>query len=211
MAKIDPSLYLQNKPAEKRTGNSNLGKDEFLKILMTQLQNQDPLNPMEDKDFIAQMATFSSLEQMTKMASSFEKFMQMQQSSQMVSYHSFVGKEVTWHKIIPSEDAQEKPAVQEGSGTIASIRYKGDGVEFTLSDGTVLEPANISEVKGGASGGSSTLVEASHLIGHTVSWNKDGKELSAIVRSVSSKEGAILLHLDNGDKIPPSSLTKIEK
>lgn len=210
MAKIDPSLYLQNKPAEKRTGNSNLGKDEFLKILMAQLQNQDPLNPMEDKDFIAQMATFSSLEQMTKMASSFEKFMQMQQSSQMVSYHSFVGKEVTWHKIIPSEDAQEKPAVQEGSGTVASIRYKGDGVEFTLSDGTVLEPANISEVKGGASGGSS-LVESSHLIGHSVSWNKDGKELSANVRSVSSKEGAIWLHLDNGDKILPSSLTKIEK
>ncbi len=41
-----------------------LGKDEFMRILVTQLQYQDPLNPLEDRDFIAQMAQFSSLEQM---------------------------------------------------------------------------------------------------------------------------------------------------
>ncbi|ABW19030.1 flagellar hook assembly protein FlgD [Alkaliphilus oremlandii] len=41
-----------------------LGKDAFLNLLVTQLKNQDPLNPMDDRDFIAQMAQFSSLEQM---------------------------------------------------------------------------------------------------------------------------------------------------
>lgn len=44
--------------------SSKMGKDEFLKILVTQLQYQDPMNPMEDTEFIAQMAQFSSLEQM---------------------------------------------------------------------------------------------------------------------------------------------------
>lgn len=50
--------------ASKRTPGSDLGKDDFLKLLCVQMKNQDPMNPMEDMQFISEMAQFSSLEQM---------------------------------------------------------------------------------------------------------------------------------------------------
>ena len=57
--------------------SQNLGKEDFLKILLTQLAHQDPTAPMEDKEFIAQLAQFSSLEQMSNMAADFAKMARM--------------------------------------------------------------------------------------------------------------------------------------
>ena len=61
----------------ERKPQQNLGRDDFLSILITKLKYQDPSAPMEDKQFIAQMAQFSTLEQMTNMAKDFSKLTSM--------------------------------------------------------------------------------------------------------------------------------------
>jgi flagellar basal-body rod modification protein FlgD len=68
-----------------RQPQQNLGRDDFLKILIKQLSYQDPMAPMQDKEFIAQMAQFSSLEQMTAMAKDFSKLTSMISGSEASS------------------------------------------------------------------------------------------------------------------------------
>jgi flagellar basal-body rod modification protein FlgD len=65
-----------------RDAKQNLGRDDFLSILLTQLKYQDPSAPMQDKEFIAQMAQFSTLEQMTGMAKDFNKLTAMVSSNE---------------------------------------------------------------------------------------------------------------------------------
>jgi flagellar basal-body rod modification protein FlgD len=65
--------------------NAAMDKNDFLKILITQLSHQDPTQPMDDKAFIAQMAQFSSLEQMTNMSEGLTKVANLVAKSQAVS------------------------------------------------------------------------------------------------------------------------------
>jgi flagellar basal-body rod modification protein FlgD len=68
-----PQKEMTNWAVSERTPNSDLDRQAFLNLLMTQLKFQDPLNPMDDRDFMAQMAQFSALEQMVNLNQSFER------------------------------------------------------------------------------------------------------------------------------------------
>jgi len=205
----DSSLYLSDyKASTQNTGSSSLGKDDFLKILVTQLQNQDPTSPMEDKEFIAQMAQFSSLEQMQNLNTTMSNFITLQTQANLISYGQFIGQEVNWNKIETDKSGAE--TYVSGSGKVTSIAYKDDSVEFSLEDGTVVSPANISSMN--ANSEENSLVLASQLIGKTITYLNDEKEVSSKVLSVSLKNGQIQLTLNDEGKsqITSGQILKIE-
>jgi len=88
MANIDPRFgipFTTDPPprAPVREGGNDLDRNAFLNLLITQLRHQDPLNPMDDREFIAQLAQFSSLEQMQNLNSTFNRF----QAFNMIGQH----------------------------------------------------------------------------------------------------------------------------
>lgn len=208
---ITESMYLINKQRDQRqTGPDTMGKDAFMKILIAQLQNQDPTNPMKDNEFIAQMAQFSSLEQTMNLASAFEKFAEAQNQSQLIQYNQFVGKNVKWHEISDKKDEAGKPIVNEGTGIIQSAKFVNGSVVFTMADGKELTPGNISEVLNGSSN-TNSLVEASLLIGKTVGFMDGEEEKSGTVVSVSNKEGKLQYVLDDGTRLDGNTFTSISQ
>ena len=101
-----------------RTVNHSLGKDDFLKLLIAQLSNQDPTSPIENTEFIAQMAQFSSLEQMTNMSAEFTKLAGVFRVSEA---SSMLGKTVTLNVgdttatgVVQAATREENPRVMVG-------------------------------------------------------------------------------------------------
>lgn len=109
-------------------GTPILGKDAFLELLITQLKNQNPLEPLDDQQFIAQMTQFSSLEQLQNMNDSLSDSNQwdmvMSQTINNTMATSLIGKEVT----------ASTPAVTINGGEAAPITF--DTTEFA-ADGTI--------------------------------------------------------------------------
>lgn len=80
----------------KSTASQGLGQDAFMKILIAQLRNQNPLEPMKDAEFIAQMAQFTSLEQLTSLNKTMTNYTEKMSGSSMADYAEMIGKEISW-------------------------------------------------------------------------------------------------------------------
>lgn len=114
-----------------------LGKDEFLQLLVTQMQYQDPLNPTSDTEFIAQMAQFSSLEQMQNLNNSFSVY----------KAYELVGKQVS--------------GTVNGTlieGIVDSVRNQADGQYAVIGD-SLISVDKISKVENVTEKISSELLE----------------------------------------------------
>jgi flagellar basal-body rod modification protein FlgD len=72
-----------------------MNKDDFLTLFVTQLKNQDPLNPMDGTEFISQLAQLTQVEQAYNTNSNLEKLISMMNDSSALSSASYIGKEIT--------------------------------------------------------------------------------------------------------------------
>jgi flagellar basal-body rod modification protein FlgD len=84
--------FLDPEVANRATGKSVLDANDFLRLLTVQLQSQDPMKPMEDLEFIGQMASFTSLEQMRALSEDFKTFTA---SERLVAAQNYLGRLVT--------------------------------------------------------------------------------------------------------------------
>lgn len=198
---IQSDLYLSTVSNETKTlNNSTLGQDAFLKLLIAQLRHQDPANPMQDTEFISQMATFSELEQMMQMNKTLDKLVESQKNQQFLAYQQLLGKEVEWQQVkLDLENPHREPVVIEGKNIIKSISFSTEGPIFTLDNGTKVSLEHIKGITT-INSNENSIVSASFLIGKKVSWKVEDEIKSAIVESVSKKDGKIYFNLDDEEK-----------
>lgn len=90
-----PSSNNNESPFVTELGKDFVNQEDFLKLLIAQLKNQDPLNPMENQEFVSELATFSSLEQQTNQTKLLEQLVNNQQSTTTSQALSLIGKDVT--------------------------------------------------------------------------------------------------------------------
>lgn len=98
---------------------TQLGQEDFLQLLSVQFQQQDPFNPTSDTEFMAQMAQFNALEQMSELNKSFGAF---NEAAEFASASELIGKEVS----VETESGTTK------TGTVDSVIKRADGVVITL-------------------------------------------------------------------------------
>lgn len=121
------------------TASQTLGKEDFLNLLMTQLRNQDPLNVQEDREFIAQLAQFSTLEQTTNLGVAMENLAGFQQMSQAAN---LIDREVE-ALIPPTNDSEEARVIK---GLVTETRLSGNTVKLVV-DGTEVDFENVTHIR----------------------------------------------------------------
>ena len=119
-----------------RVPQKNLGQDDFLKLITVQLAKQDPMKPMEDTAFIAQMANFSALEAQNTLA---KEMGYLRADTQMQAANGMLGREVT----IATPDGEVSGLVETVSADSANVYVHVAGQSYAFSSVTSVKPAPV--------------------------------------------------------------------
>lgn len=120
-----------------------LGKDDFFKLLITELKYQDPLEPMKDREFIAQMASFSALEQMYNMNTNLQNL-----SSVLNSHVSTLTNNLSWERALAliGKEIEFETSSGEGNGVVESVVLE-DGVPHLMVKGDKISLEQVTSVR----------------------------------------------------------------
>lgn len=126
-AVVNNTANVQQAKAQGKAGmvKNNLDKDSFLKLLVTELRHQDPTQPMQDKEFIAQMAQFSALEQMTNVNTSIQDLNRSVKSGEA---YSLLGKKVQALNPLNGRIIE---------GMVSAIFYKNNDIRLMVNDSEI--------------------------------------------------------------------------
>ena len=129
----DSTIKTTEELLPKTASNGELGKDDFLKLFVAQLQHQDPMNPMNDSDFMGQMASFSSLEQISNLAA---VNAQMAANLSSTSAIGLIGRTVSY------VDAND----QIHTGVVEKVTTAGGTPSLTVAGIDGIDPSTITQV-----------------------------------------------------------------
>jgi len=205
--------------AQKTPVKSNeMGKQDFLTLFTAQLKNQDPLDPVKNEAFVAQLAQFSSLEALTNMQASMDNLAKSMGANQMISGASLIGKKVA--------AGDSLTALEKGGQIDASINLPqgASGVTLTVQDAkgnTVQElvagaqnPGTVNLSWDGQDAmGNPAPAGYYRLVANAV---VNGKNTPVPVQTMVTirgadvaSDGSVSLQLDNGKTVPLKDVTKI--
>lgn len=154
-AKRQANEVNQKIKAEKGKIPGGLGRDSFLKLLVTEMRHQDPTNPMKDREFISQMAQFSSLEQMTNISQGVEK---LNTRSQSGDAYALLGKEV--EAFIPESGATLRGEVSRIVFTRSGMKLEIQGQEVSMDNIHAVYPPKKEEPRQAAAQQVATVEQA---------------------------------------------------
>lgn len=185
---------------------SALDKDSFMLLLVTQFKYQDPLNPMEDKEFIAQLAQFSSLEQLMNLNDSMGLLTDATNNQQMINATSYIGKSVMAYGTSVSKQGESvsayEYAIEEDAvtGTISIFDSK-DGSNFIYTETVNAKAAGKHTFTWDGKTAAGTEAPDGVYVVRMAFQNKDGapiifdSQVSGEVSGVISENGAVYLKL----------------
>ncbi|MHB1011852.1 MAG: flagellar hook assembly protein FlgD [Desulfobacteria bacterium] len=128
--------------APQAASQKTVGKDEFLKLFVTQLKFQDPLKPMDSTGFTTQLAQFSSLEQLTNLNDGMKSLLLSQNSLQNALSANLIGKQAGFQE----KDASGAAGAMR-YGTVTGITFDAGTTWFVVDGAKKLAPGDIKEIR----------------------------------------------------------------